>query len=59
MNKHFKVSHNRTIDILKSHGWTPRTNTMADKGQEVSNTSFFDYFGFKQHYIYIGKSWSG
>ncbi len=32
MTKHFKISHNRTMDILKSHGWTPRTNTMAYKG---------------------------
>lgn len=51
-NKRMTVTHKRTIEILKEHGWTPRTNTMANKGQEVFNTSFFDDFGIKQHYIY-------
>jgi len=51
-NKKMTVTHKRTTEILKAHGWTPRTNTMANKGQEVLNTSFFDDFGIKQHYIY-------
>ena len=46
------ITHQRTMKILKAHGWTPRTNTEARQGQEVLNTSFFDYFGIKQHYIY-------
>lgn len=46
------ITHNKTIEILKAHGWTPITNTEANKGQEVLNTSFFDAFGIKQHYVY-------
>ena len=52
MNKHFKINHNRTMEILKNHGITPRMNTGASNGQEVLNTSFFDYFGIKQYYMY-------
>lgn len=51
-NKKMTLTHQRTMDILKDHGLTPRTNTMAHKGQEVLNTSFFNDFGIKQHYIY-------
>ena len=50
--KQFRLNHKRTMEVLKAHGWTPRTNTMAYRGQEVLNTSFFDCFGIKQYYIY-------
>lgn len=46
------ITHKKTLEILKAHGWTAITNTMANKGQEVFNTSFIDYFGIKPHYVY-------
>ena len=50
--KQFRLSHKRTMEILKNHGITFRMNTGAINGQEVLNTSFFDYFGIKQYYVY-------
>ena len=52
MNKQMTVTHQRTMGILKEHGILPRDNTEANKGRLVEKTSFFDYFGIKQYYIY-------
>lgn len=52
MNKTFKITHQRTMDILEEHGFNFRMNTEVLNGELVSNTSFFNYFGIKQYYIY-------
>jgi hypothetical protein len=46
------VTHARMIEILRYHGSNPTDDSMANKGVLVKNTSFFDCFGVKQHYIY-------
>ncbi len=51
-NKRMTVTHKRTLEILKYHGITFRMNTAVLNGQLVDNTSFFNDFGIKQHYIY-------
>lgn len=50
--KQFRLSHKRTLEILKYHGITFRMNTGALNGREAPNTSFFDSFGIKQYYTY-------
>ncbi len=52
MNNTFKISHQRTIEILEEHGLNFRMNTEVLNNELISNTSFFDYFGIQQYYVY-------